>query len=106
MLCPKCKVDHAHRSHRTGLVERLAGLIGYYPYRCRECGHRFLQFRYASPPESPTRRHAEAEREIRAIRVRIRWQRKKRALLLYGFGALIFLGFLYFITRPSILSGN
>jgi rubredoxin len=103
MLCPKCKVDHAHRSHRRGW-ERLAALIGYYPYRCRECGYRFLQFRYASPSESPAK-HSETEREIKSTRMRIRWQRKKRALLLYGFGALVFLGFLYFITRPGFV-GN
>ena len=80
------------------------GLIGYYPYRCRECGHRFLQFRYASPPE--TGKRSETEREIRSTRTRIRWRRKKRALLLYGFGALIFLGFLYYLTRPGNFSGN
>jgi hypothetical protein len=104
MLCPKCKIDHAHRSHRKGL-EHLVGLIGYYPYRCRECGYRFLQFRYANLPEVPGKR-SETEREIRSTRVRIRWKRKKRALLLYGFGALVFLGFLYYITRPGNFSGN
>lgn len=105
MLCPKCKIDHAHRSHRTGLVERLGGLIGYYPYRCRECGHRFLQFRYATPTEGPAKRSA-AEQEIKSTRGHIRWQRKKRAFLLYGFCALVFLGFLYYITRPGNYSGN
>jgi hypothetical protein len=104
MLCPKCKIDHAHRSHRRGF-EHLTGLFGYYPYRCRECGHRFLHFRYASLPEGQGRR-SEAEREIRSARVRIRWQRKKRAILLYGLGALVFLGFLYYITRPGSLAGN
>jgi hypothetical protein len=106
MLCPNCKVDRAHRSHRRGLVERLGSLVGYYPYSCRDCGHRFLRFRYAAPPESPPGRRSQAEREITSTRVRVRWQRKKRALLLYGFGALIFLGFLYFITRPGNFSGN
>jgi hypothetical protein len=105
MLCPKCKIDHAHRSHRKGL-ERLVGIFGYYPYRCRECGHRFLHFRYASLPEGPPGKRSETEREIRSTRVRIRWKRKKRALLLYGFGALVFLSFLYYITRPGNFSGN
>jgi hypothetical protein len=104
MLCPKCKIDHAHRSHRKGL-ERLAALFGYYPYRCRECGHRFLQFRYAVPPEA-TGKHSETEREIRSTRMRVRWKQKKRVLLLYGIGALIFLGFLYFLTRPGSFSGG
>ncbi len=104
MVCPKCKIDHAHRSHRKGL-EHLAALFGYYPYRCRECGHRFLHFRYAAPFEPPGRR-SETEREIRSTRTRIRWQRKKRILMLYGIGALVFLGFLYFITRTGVFSGN
>ena len=100
MLCPKCKIDHAHRSHRKGLVERLGGLIGYHPYRCRECGHRFLQFRYASPFEGAGKL-SETEREIQSTRARIRWKRKKRAILLYGLSTLIFLGFLYYITHPG-----
>jgi hypothetical protein len=86
-------------------VERLGGLVGYHPYRCRECGHRFLLFRYAKPPEAPGKR-SETEREIRSTRASIRWQRKKRAILLYGFCALVFLGFLYYITRPGSFSGN
>jgi len=105
MLCPKCKVDHAHRSHRNGLVERLGGLFGYYPYRCRECGHRFLHFRYAALPEGAGKR-SEAEPEVRSTRPSIRWKRKKRAILLYGVSALVFLGFLYYITRPGNFSGN
>ena len=104
MVCPKCKIDHAHRSHRKGL-ERLAGLFGYYPYRCRECGHRFLHLGYALPQEL-TGKQSETEREIRSMRARIRWRRKRRTLLLYGFGALVFLGFLYFITRPGSFSGG
>ena len=103
MVCPKCKVDHAHRSHRKGL-EHIAGWFGYYPYRCRECGNRFLHFRYAASPDAG--RQSETEREIRSTRMRTRWKRKKRELLLYSFGALLFLGFLYFITRPGALSGN
>lgn len=104
MVCPKCKKDNAHRSHRKGL-ERLAGLVGYYPYRCRGCGNRFLHFRYAPPAES-SGPHSETEREIRATRVRVRWKRKKLTLVLYGISALIFLSFLYFITRPAGLSGG
>jgi len=104
MVCPKCKIDHAHRSHRRGL-EHVAGMFGYYPYRCRECGNRFLHFRYADDA-APAKGRSHAEREIRSNRTRIRWQRKKRVLMLYGFGALVFLSFLYFITRPGVLSGN
>jgi hypothetical protein len=41
----------------------------------------------------------EAEREIRATRGMIEWRRKRREVLLYGAGMLLFLLFLYFITR-------
>jgi hypothetical protein len=38
-------------------------------------------------------------REIRATRNALAWRRKRRELLLYGTGALLYLVFLYFITR-------
>ena len=106
MLCPKCKTDHAHRSHRNGLIERLAALFARYPYRCRDCGHRFLRFRYKVPGVGSGEPATSAEREIRAVRVRIQWQRKRRELLLYGSGILLFLVFLYYITRPGTFTGN
>ncbi len=98
MLCTKCKADRAHRSHRRGVLELAASFFGYYPYRCGDCGHRFLQFRYSEalntvPAKSST------EREIRATRTALRWRQKRRDFLLYGSGVLLFLVFLYFITR-------
>lgn len=33
------------RSHRASLLENLASLLFFYPYRCRKCGHRFLSAR-------------------------------------------------------------
>ena len=101
MLCPKCKTDNAHRSHRSGLIERLASLFACYPYRCRDCGYRFLRFRYKIPGVDPAEHTSATEREIRSIRVRIQWQRKRREILLYGSGILLFLIFLYYITRPD-----
>ena len=96
MLCPKCKTGHAHRSHRSGPLEWLAGLVAIRPYRCGSCGHRFFQFRYGEAMVAPRN---EAEREIRATRGMIEWRRKRREVLLYGAGMLLFLLFLYFITR-------
>ena len=49
MYCPKCRADHAHRSHRKGLTEHLASLFAFYPYRCDACQHRFLRSRYNLP---------------------------------------------------------
>lgn len=96
MECPNCKLDRAHRSHRKGLLERGAS----FPYRCHQCNHRFLIHRYASSGKSgePT----STEREIRATRMKIKRKRKKREFAIYGVGLLIFLAFLYYITRPDM----
>ena len=83
MQCPKCKTDHAHRSHRAGLKERLASIVGYVPYRCRECGLRFLSFRYSSPEPVATPAGG-AEREIAKTRGSLRWKQKRRELVLYA----------------------
>jgi len=96
--CPKCKNDRAHRSHRKGLKEHLASLLAYYPYRCRECKHRFLLSRYAAT-EGPPSEHPSTEREIRATRRAKDWQRKKRHMAIYGVALLLFLAFLYLVTR-------
>lgn len=97
LICPKCKTDQAHRSHRRGFKEHLAGLFGMRAYRCRGCGHRFLRYRYAVEPPEP--RAASKEREVQATRNAIRWKRKRRELLVYGFGLALFVVFLYYITR-------
>ena len=96
MLCPKCQTDHAHRSHRNGVFELAASWVAVYPYRCKDCGHRYLRFRYAEPAPGPS---TDGEREIRATRSAVVWRRKRREFLLYGAGILCFLAFLYFITR-------
>lgn len=97
MLCPKCHADRAHRAHRSGLKEYLAVLFSRFPYRCHECDYRFLVYRYADPEESkpltPT------EREIKTTRLAIRRKRARREFLLYGSALLLFLAFLYYITR-------
>ena len=77
-------------------MELAASLIAIHPYRCRDCGHRFLQFRYAEPEGLP---QTGPEREIRSTRNSLVWKRKRREFLLYGAGMLFFLAFLYFITR-------
>lgn len=98
MLCPKCKTDRAHRSHRSSAKEYLASVLAYYPYRCRACKHRFLLSRYAKP-EAPPSEHVGTEREIRATRQSKNWERKKRHLIIYGIALLVFLVFLFLVTR-------
>jgi hypothetical protein len=38
-------------------------------------------------------------REIKATRGAVEWKRRRREILLFGGGFLLFVGFLYFITR-------
>ena len=97
MICPKCKADRAHRSHRRGFLEHLVGLLPFRAYRCHGCQHRFLRFRYAVEPPAPST--APAEREVKATRSAIEWKRKRREFLLYGFGLMLFLAFLYYLSR-------
>lgn len=99
MLCPKCKTDRAHRSHRNGVKEHLASLLAYYPYRCRECKHRFRHSRYAPTGTPPSTEHRSTEREIRATRKARDWQRTKRHVAIYGIALLLFLAFLYLVTQ-------
>jgi hypothetical protein len=102
MLCPECKTDHAHRAHRAGLGEHFASIVGYRPYRCHKCSHRFLSFRY-SLPEPAVASSSGAEKEIAATRSSLRRRQKQREFLLYGSALTIFIVILYFLTRePSI----
>jgi len=83
-------------------MERLAGLVGFRAYRCHGCQRRFLRFRYAV--EKPTPGVTPVEREVQVRRRSIRWKRKRREILLYVLGLLLFLAFLYFITRERGVS--
>lgn len=78
-------------------MELVAGWAAIYPYRCKDCGHRYFRFRYAEPADPGPANSA--EREVRATRNVVVWKRKRREFLLYGAGVLCFLAFLYFITR-------
>lgn len=97
MVCPKCKADHAHRSHRKGWKDYAVSFFHYYPYRCNECGIRFFGTRrqLAEIAEEPT----STEKEIRVTRASYQWQQKRREFLLYGLALLVFAGILYYLTR-------
>ncbi len=104
MLCPKCKIDTAHRSHRVGLREHLTSIVGYVPYRCRQCSHRFLTFRYSVPePLSPPARGA--EKEIAATRGSLRRKQRRHELVLYGSALALFVVILYYLTREPSMGG-
>lgn len=40
--CPECQSKQVRRSRRRGALERIFSLLGYLPYRCRDCKHRFF----------------------------------------------------------------
>lgn len=98
MHCPNCNADRAHRSHRKGLTETLASVFAFYPYRCYACQHRFLRFRYELPGAVATDETA-AIRVLKAARASKQLERKRREFLLFGGALLLFILFLYYITR-------
>ena len=53
-LCPKCHSLSVRRSKRRSLIEYLAALLLHRPYRCRGCGHRYLEYVPAQRLETPT----------------------------------------------------
>ena len=104
MMCPKCKTDSAHRSHRVGLTERLTGIVGYLPYRCHQCSHRFLSVRYPRPEPAMAPARG-AEKEIAATRASLRWKQKRRDFLLYASAMAMFVVVLYYLTREPSMGG-
>ena len=82
-------------------MDRVAALFAYYPYRCRECGSRFLE-REAAPQCGPSSVEAELRATL-AIRTR---KRKRRECVLYGCALILFLVFLYGLVFRAGISGN
>jgi hypothetical protein len=40
-VCPACHSRAVARSRRRAIYEQFASIIGVFPYRCRDCFHRF-----------------------------------------------------------------
>lgn len=101
MVCPNCNTDSAHRSRRVGVLEQLASLVGYYPYRCATCNRRFQTFGYSVP--EPAALRTETEKAIAATQGASRWKQRRREIWLYGSALTLFAVLLYLLTRaPSI----
>lgn len=101
MRCPKCKTDSASRSRRAGPIERLFGVVGYYPYRCQACGHRFRSFRYSPPVR--TKPSTPAEKDIANCQGASRGKQIRREVWLYASAFTLFAILLYYLTRaPSM----
>ena len=99
MICPRCKENRAHRSHRSGIVDHLARWFAVKPYRCHACNHRFYVYRDGET--SPKLRTPE-ERRIMKLRRAIRWRRTRGEVLLYGVSSLILLALLYYVLTQHI----
>src|SRR6267142_4968037 len=55
--CPRCGGAHAERRTARNYRERAAlALLGYHPYRCLDCGHRFLDRPLARPAARKVKR--------------------------------------------------
>ena len=68
------------------MKDRLSSLVLLYPYRCRKCGIRFTRFRI--PSGSP-----KSDNKVGP------GSKKRREILLYGIGVLLFLALLSFIVK-------
>jgi hypothetical protein len=100
MLCPKCKTDNAHRSRRASTGERLTSIVGYFPYRCRQCSHRFQTF--TAEPSAPRVPPTAAEKEVARTHGASRWKRRRLEMWMYTLALTLFGVVLYLLTRaPS-----
>ena len=83
-------------------MEHLTSIVGYVPYRCRDCSFRFLNFRCSLPDPVATPLRG-AEKEIAATQRSLRRKQKQAELVLYISALTLFVVVLYFLTRePSI----
>lgn len=94
-ICPKCRSKRLRRSRRTGPIERLCAVFGFYPHRCQECLSRsFLKTsNLLERVRSTPRRRPEERRRAR--------ERTRREMLLWGGGILGFLAILYYLVRDN-----
>ena len=99
MICPKCKENRAHRSHRAGLTDRFLRLFQQIPYRCHGCNQRFYAYR-AGERSSKLRSHEEMK--IMQLRRRLRWKRSRLALAMYGLATLVLIAIIYVALQQRI----
>ena len=57
--CPECGEPWAARARRRNLLERVASVAYYYPYRCQLCRHRFRALRWGTRYKARERREFE-----------------------------------------------
>ena len=101
MICPKCGAERAHRSHRSGIKDRVMRLFEMIPYRCKSCSARFYAYRAG---EQSSKMRSGEERRIMELRRRIKWKRSRRELVVYGLGALLLLAVIYTVLQQRVSS--
>jgi hypothetical protein len=101
MICPNCGEQSAHRSHRSGIKDRVMRLVALIPYRCKRCSKRFYAYRAG---EKSDRLRTPEERKIMALRRKLKWKRSKRDLAVYVIGGLILLAVIYLAVQQQVVS--
>jgi hypothetical protein len=99
VICPNCKENRAHRSHRSGFSDYVMVWLKRRPYRCHNCQTRF--YAYRDGEESPKLRTAE-ERRIMQLRRNIRWRRSKKELTLYLLATMAVAATIYYLIQQRI----
>ncbi len=103
MICPKCKENRAHRSHRTGLKDWFARFFDEIPYRCHACDTRFYAYRGG---ENSEKLRTPEEMKIMQLRRTLRWKRSRRELTVYGIAALVMIFIIYYALQQRIDPGG
>ncbi len=75
--------------------------LGYKPYRCKDCQHRFYAYREG---ENSTKLRTAEERRIMKLRRQIKWRRTKAELLLYSVGSLAVIALIYYLIQQRVIS--
>ena len=96
MICPSCNEPEAHRSHREGLSDWIAGLANQTPYRCRSCKKRFYIYRHG---EASSNLRTAEERRILKIRRKYKWRKSKRQLLAFAIFSVLLVAVLYVLMQ-------
>lgn len=94
--CPKCGSSQIRRSHRVSSMERIWGILGYYPYRCQECLSRSFLKRSSVLLELIHPNTGKRPEERRRA-----WLRTRREFLLWGAGIVGFLLILMYMVRDA-----
>jgi hypothetical protein len=101
MTCPHCGEQSAHRSHRSGIKDRVMRIFQMIPYRCKKCKKRF--YTYLAGEKSDRLRTPE-ERKIMELRRRLKWKRSKRELVVYAMATIILLAVIYLALQQRVTS--